>query len=914
MQSARPASPAAALHGAFFLSGAGALAFETVWFSQAGLVVGNSVWCAALVAGAFMAGLALGNGIAMRLSPRLASPLRAYAIAEIVAAASGLALVAGFPALPGLVAPALAPLLGHEAALDAARLAVTFALLGLPATALGATLPLVVKPLEALTGSFGEALGRLYAANTLGAVAGTMLAELAFIPRLGLLGSGAAAAACNLAAALIAWRLSRAPLPAPPAPAPLAPGRLRLLAAALLAGAAFLALEVVAFRLLLLYLDGTTLIFAVMLATALAGIALGGLAASMLARRGRLGAGAARAAACAAAAVVVIGCAGIGGLARALSPYAPGSAFAALVLCAALLAPAALASGFVFTALGARLREGIADAGAAAGALTLANTLGAMLGSLAAAFALLPLAGLERASFGLALAYGALALLAPPGGGRWRLAPLAAPALALALFPFGRMPADTDRWIEAHFGGKLVAEREGAELSAFILRQDFLGEPLYYRLAANSVSMASTAVGVQRYMKLFAWLPAALHPGIESALVLCFGIGNTARAVADLPGVRSIDVVDTSRAILALSGVALPDPARDPLRDPRVRVHVEDARFFLQAGGRRYDLVTGEPPPPKMAGVAFLYTREYFSLLRSRLNPHGIATYWLPAYLVLQDEALAIIRAFCDAFEDCSLWSGINRDWILMGSAGGIAPVSREDFSRLWSTPGVGEELRRLGIDSPLQLAGQFMADAASLRELTRAVPPLDDDHPRRVRAELHSQASTPAYTWLMDASRGRRRLLDSDWAKILPAEVVADSRPQFLRRELLEQAYNPDLRRAGYNLWSDVAYLVRETDLVELPRWLLGSGARVAEIARSKGWANPMAAEHLAIDALARRQPPPPVDHARFAAMTAKGQWVSVFHQCLAGDRARANVMLGWLREPDPALLDWAARACAPP
>ncbi|MGH8686503.1 MAG: fused MFS/spermidine synthase, partial [Burkholderiales bacterium] len=203
MPSTRPASLISALHGAFFLSGAGALAFETIWFSQAGLVVGNSVWSAALVVGTFMAGLALGNAIAMRLSPRLASPLRAYAIAEAIAAASGLALVAAFPLLPGIVAPALAPLLDHGLALDAARLAVAFALLALPATALGVTLPLVVKPLEGLTGSYGDALGRLYAANTFGAVAGTLLAELALIPRLGLLGGGAAAAVCNLAAAVI---------------------------------------------------------------------------------------------------------------------------------------------------------------------------------------------------------------------------------------------------------------------------------------------------------------------------------------------------------------------------------------------------------------------------------------------------------------------------------------------------------------------------------------------------------------------------------------------------------------------------------------------------------------------------------------------------------------------------------------
>src|ERR1044071_3298951 len=191
----------------FFLSGAGALVLETVWFSQAGLVVGNSVWSAALVVAAFMAGLGLGNAVAMALARRWKRPIRTYAFVEMAAAVSGALLVAAFPYLPGFFRPIFVPLADDVAALNAARLAIAFGLMLIPATALGATLPLLVKPLEALTGSYGVALGRLYGINTLGAVAGTLAAELVLIPSLGLRGSGYAGAACNLAAALIAWRL-----------------------------------------------------------------------------------------------------------------------------------------------------------------------------------------------------------------------------------------------------------------------------------------------------------------------------------------------------------------------------------------------------------------------------------------------------------------------------------------------------------------------------------------------------------------------------------------------------------------------------------------------------------------------------------------------------------------------------------
>jgi spermidine synthase len=195
----------------FFLSGAGALALETVWFSQAGLVLGNSVWSAALVVAAFMAGLGLGNAAAIGLARRCKRLVRGYALVEALAAASGAALAAGFPYLPGVFVPILAPLVDDPAALNAARLAIAFGLMVIPATALGATLPLLARPLESLTGSYGFALGRLYGINTLGAVAGTLAAELILIPSLGLRSSGFAAAACNLCAAIIAWRLTGFP-------------------------------------------------------------------------------------------------------------------------------------------------------------------------------------------------------------------------------------------------------------------------------------------------------------------------------------------------------------------------------------------------------------------------------------------------------------------------------------------------------------------------------------------------------------------------------------------------------------------------------------------------------------------------------------------------------------------------------
>jgi predicted membrane-bound spermidine synthase len=893
----------------FFLSGAGALAMETVWFSQAGLVLGNSVWSAALVVAAFMAGLALGNAVAISLARRWTDLVRGYAWVEAAAALSGALLAAAFPLLPALFRPLLAPLVDHPAALNAARLGIAFALMALPATALGATLPLLAKPLERLTGSYGLALGRLYGINTLGAVAGTLAAELVLIPALGLRASGFAAAACNLCGAIIAWRLSRSLIfPASNPVQPSSAGRARILAAAFLAGGALLALEVVGFRFLLLFVDGTTLVFAVMLAVVLAGIGLGGLTAARLSRRLTLSAGMARAAAALAAVALVAGYAAYPWLLHGVAPVRPDSAATALLLSAFVMAPAAALSGILFTALGVALRGRSDDAGAATGALTLANTLGAMLGSLLAAFVLLPAAGLEGSFFILALLYAAIVLVVPAQASGWRgLRPALAAAAALALFPFGTMVQKHYPGMESRFGGRIVAAREGLAQTTFYLAHDFLGEPLYLRLATNSYSMASTAIGSLRYMKLFAYLPAALHPKLERVLLICFGVGATASAITDLPEVQALDVVDVSQDILEMSDTVHADPRRHPLRDPRVKTHVEDGRFFLQTRAQRYDLITGEPPPPKMAGVASLYTREYFGLVKERLNPGGIATYWLPAYLLLEKEAAAIVHAFCDAFEDCSLWSGFHRDWILVGSRGGIAPVTREHFSRLWALERAGSELRRLGIDGPGELAGLFMADADALRHLGAHAAPLVDDHPRRIRSALYSEPPRHS-VWLLDAAAGRERLETSAWAGILPASVIEQSREGFRRRAMLDRSLYSALRGPDYNLWSDVSDLIRRTELVELPRWLLGSGAQAAAIAAHRGGSDPLAAQHLAIDALAHRRHPA-VDRSHFSKLTPWGQAVTVFHQCLLGDQGKT--LMGWMQQADPAFLSWAAREC---
>jgi spermidine synthase len=912
-----------AIHGMFFLSGFGALVFETVWFSQTGLVVGNTVWSAALVVGAFMAGLALGNGLATLVAQRWRNLVRCYAVVEIMAAVTGAALVIAFPYLPGAFSPLLAPHLGDTATLNLIRSAIAFGLMVIPAAALGTTLPLLSKPLEAATGSYALALGRLYGVNTLGAVAGTLVAELVLVPYLGLRSSGLAAAACNLCAGLIALRLSRhASFDAPPSRVSafaLDREAARTVGAAALAGAAFLALEVVWFRFLILFLPATALTFATMLAVCLAGIGLGGIVAAAWSRRGWNPALVARMAATGGCIGAVAGYAGFDVFLRTAAGIMGASAFPVL-LCVFLMGPVSLCSGVLFTALGDQLRSGIRDAAATTGALTLANTLGGMAGSLLGAFVLLPAWGVERSWFVLAATYAALTLLVPWGGDaaarRWWPAALA--AVVLAVYPFGSMVAVHHRNVSDRFGARLLEAREGVSETAFYLAHEFADQVWYHRLATNSVSMSSTSPQGQRYMRLFAYLPAALHPRIERALVICFGVGVTASAVTDLPDVRAIDIVDVSRDILEMSDLAY--AARHPLRDPRVSVHVEDGRFFLQHTAHRYDLITGEPPPPKLAGIAALYSREYFELLRSRLNPGGLATYWVPVNQLTQSDAWAIVRAFCDAFPDCSLWSGGGHEWILLGSRDGIAAVPQERLARLWTIPGLSQRLRGIGVDGPGVLVGGVLGDADLLRRLTAGTPPLTDNFPRRL-STVTKVGSQPYQAFVMDENRSRAAFARSAWvARVLPPSIITASAAEFRRRRMADDGLYPGLLPQGATTWPEVAQLLQETAPTELPRWLLGSDARLAEIARSADQKRPAVVEALVVDAVVERRPPPQgVERESFTTLTPNAQLISVFHQCLHGRGAQARQLLAWIPKERHAessfrgFLEWFERACPP-
>ena len=343
-----------------------------------------------------------------------------------------------------------------------------------------------------------------------------------------------------------------------------------------------------------------------------------------------------------------------------------------------------------------------------------------------------------------------------------------------------------------------------------------------------------------------------MRPQTRNVLLISYGVGTTAKRLTEAKQLQSIDVVDISKTILGLSSIVWPGAA-NPLADPRVHVHVEDGRFFLLTTPRRFDLITAKPPPPKNAGIVNLYTRENFELMRARLSDRGIVSYWLPAYQLSQSDNKAVIRAFCDAFADCSLWTGAGPEWILVGSRAELPAPAYADFSRQWRDPFSAPQLLHLGFESPEQLGALFVADASMLRRITADTPPLTDNYPLRLSTEDPAEVA-PMISLLMDGAASA--FARSAFVRqTLPPEVLAAAPRYFAPQHLL------DFRLAATDLPPPPPALLRSivtsTNLRTLPRVMFGSDAWLEDIAlraRARGNRHPSLAYTAAIGALSDR------------------------------------------------------------
>ena len=906
------------LTAAFFASGASALIFETLWFRQAGLAFGSSIWASSLVLSAFMAGLALGNAIAASVGPRLGNPVRAYAYAEAAIAVTGVGLVYLFPVLGAALAPVFRPLLDQPWLLNPLRLLVAFVLLLIPSTAMGITLPLLVRALADGVrdpGSFGRVLGWLYGWNTLGAMVGVLMGEPYLVAVLGVRGTALAGGGVNLVAAAVAGLLSlRGSGPAARSrreaggQLPSIPSRPSgLLIAVFLSGFCLLALEVIWFRFLLLFVKGQSIAFAVMLASVLAGIAVGGLIASLWQR---LMPSAHRFVAPLAFVAAVAVVTSYRYFPSVLAPFGLESitqADAIARVSLSLMLPVSVISGIFFPMVGAALRPTLTSEIATAGRLALVNTIGAAFGSLVAGFVLLPLIGIERSVFAIAVTYTVAGVVL---GGVWR-APLivyaaaVAAVVALALFPFGQFNArlvsiPVERWAQGEAERRIVAVREGLTETVVFFQRMMLGKPVSDVMLTNSFSMSTTGYGVRRYQKLYAYWPIAVHPNLKRALVVGYGVGNTAKALTDSAGIQSIDLVDLSRDILAMAPIVFPDRREQPLRDSRMHIHIEDGRYFLQTTERQFDLITGEPPPPGIAGVENLYSREYFQLIHDRLADQGIVTYWLPLADLSDVSAKAILRAFCDVFDDCSLWNGSGTNLMMVGGRDMNSGAPDQHFRAQWSAPALGDEMKRLGLERPEQLGALFIGDAAFVRALVGNVRPLTDDDPKLIEASSSSQEeSTRLLASITDTGAARTRFQTSEFiARHWPESLIRSSAPYFDVQHVIDAHMYGSLMKQNLAL-DDVHRLLVGTTVQTPILWRLASNADIQQVvstASPEESMNPLLQYHLAIRLLSERKYRAAADAFNRALESPQVRdnafVLYVYALCMSGQKAQAEAV----------------------
>lgn len=718
------------------------------------LVFGATTASVAAVLAIFMGGLGLGSAVLGKLADRAANPLRMYGYLEAAIALSA----AVSPWLIEL-AGAIYLGLGGQAALGltgatAIRLALAAAVLLVPTFLMGGTLPAAVRAGTPSDDANRRALGLLYGSNTVGAVLGCAAATFFSLEQLGTRATLWTGCAISLLVGMIAVRRSRTlapqgplldrPQTAPPreanrdrrlegagAEADARPILIYLTAGVL--GFTFFALELVWYRMLAPILGGTTFTFGLILCVALAGIGVGGVAYNVIFRRLRPS-WSALAVTCACEALFTMIPYALGDRLALIAAWRADAAadFGHLVLgwsyvtCIVVL-PTALVSGIQFPLLTALLGHGRREVSKHLGATYAWNTLGAIAGSLVAGFGALPLLtapGLWQAIAALLAVLSVGILVAAPGIRRGNAIAVAGLSVMTVGCFFAQGP--TAAWRHGGIGAgraqvptsdpnrirqwqnekrrTLEWEADGIESSIGIVAGDGINFYVNGKSDGNSLVDAPTQIGV-------AILGAMLHPDPQTALVIGLGTGESAGWLAEMRQLRRVDVVEIEPAIDEMAR-RCSELNWDVLNHPRVERIYNDGREFVFATDETYDLILSEPSNPYRAGIASLYTTEFYRAVRQRLNPGGLFIQWLQAYEVDERSVHIVLATARRVFDYVEVWQSLPGDLQLVCSSTPIEYSAGELRERM-SGPVVKDALAEVWKANDLEsFLGRFVANS----------------------------------------------------------------------------------------------------------------------------------------------------------------------------------------------------------
>ncbi len=718
-------------------SGAAGLVYEVAWGRRLALVLGSSAVSAAVVLSAFLGALGLGAGLGGRLADRSASPLRVYGLLEIAAAAWALVVPFLVPAVEALYVR------GASGLTSGARIPLAFvaalAVVGPGALALGATFPCVLRAFVGRPSALGRVSGLLYGVNTLGAVAGALWAGFFGIAAHGLAGTARIAAFVALAVGVVALAIARRPAVGPgggfAADSDGAPAPRAALAAAAFSGLLALGLEAAGFRILVFFVEGFTASFAAMLGVFLAGLAVGSLLfAPLLARFLRpstsyglllLATGGATLALCAAIPSFEAVLRGVrdqasrsGDVVAALRRTALAGSFLLFFVPAALLG--ASYPSCVRWAGGTDLR----GVGRRIGAVALWNAVGAVLGPILVlglglwsgggsgdrpggplfAWTFLGLAALAVGTVVVVAAFRHVRLLVPVAGVAAGLAlGFGAPTLLVRATP--RALVEDSRVVRDARGRfdprKSLLEVRSDETTTASVVELPTGERILY---TDEFAAAATGSSYP-YMRMLGHLPVILARDPRNALVIAFGTGTTAGAVAATSTVERLEIVETSRAVYGLAP-RFEAANRGVLSDRRVVRRVDDGRHALLLHAPDLDVITLEPLMPYTPAALPFYTREFYELARDRLRDGGVLCQWVPVHAMRPDLYGALLRAFFETFPDGSLWF-FEQSTVLVGRKGTDGPDADDVRAR---TAELQRDLNVAGMRAGWALGAAYVA------------------------------------------------------------------------------------------------------------------------------------------------------------------------------------------------------------
>ena len=717
----------------FFCSGVCGLVYQVLWLRLLALIFGVTVYAASTVLAAFMAGLAGGSAIAGRVVARVKRPLFVFGVAEILIGIAALVTPVALDAAAGLYS-AVYPLTGGSLpVLTLARLITGFVVLLAPTMLMGMTLPVLSASALVRGSAFGTRVSALYAVNTAGAVCGAVLTGYYLIGAIGIQRSFLLAASLNALIGIVAILLSRrverhdegttigeAPVAPVTVNVSTGPHPATIGAVVAISGFVALALEIVWFRTLVQYLAATTYAFTTMLATVLAGIAIGGAIASPLLRRhgdwtSRLVFIQLGAAVAVLVSAIFLGWSYGHGWRTGGDWQASAAAILPVAVLMGLAFPVAihLAASPVAGDSPARIAERV-------GRLYSLNVLGAIAGALVGGFVLLPLLGARRALIVMAALYGASALLLIwRHQHRSRL--IVATAVATAAFAYlaTRVPDPFDAAYARRHGQDMREfwREEGVQTAVSVHASQFRRS-----LYLDGLHQANDTPDMVRLHRIIGHLPMMLHPAPKDALVIGLGGGATPGAVSQHPG-TNVQIVELSDSVRKAASF-FAHVNYDVLNQPHVRLRVDDGRNFLTLSAEKFDVITADIIQPVHAGAGNLYSREYFTLVRNALKPGGVVLQWIghrePTQYAL------IMRTFLEVFPHATLWFDGN---LMVGSLEPLR-IDSDIFAGKRAAPHAAAALDEVGLRSFDELLSWYTAGPDAMRRFVGPGPVLTDDQP----------------------------------------------------------------------------------------------------------------------------------------------------------------------------------------